>query len=66
MDKILSLDQIKNMPIDNIVQLYKDGHRIETQEQIVSAQGITISTGAILLLGLGALAFIMLKDKDII
>lgn len=64
-DKIIKLESIKNMSIDQIIELYKDGYRIEetlNPTQIKTAQnGITISSGALLLIGLGIFAYIVIK-----
>lgn len=75
MTKVLTIDEIRNMSIDNIISMYRDGYTIEenvnnTVEEnvnnlspkIVSAQdGINVSTGAILIIGIGVLAFLYLK-----
>lgn len=63
-DKIIRLESMKNMSIDQIVGLYKYGYKIEdTSPTIVTAQdGIYISTGAILLgIGLVALFYYLKK-----
>lgn len=66
--KIIKLESMKNMPIDQIVDLYKDGYKIEdtspTSPTIVTAQGgVSISTGALLLIGIGILAYLYIKKK---
>lgn len=63
--KIIELGSMRDMSVDQIVELYKDGYRIEdTSPTIVSTQGgIYISSGA-LLLGVGIIALIYyLKSK---
>ena len=67
--KIIKLESMRHMSIDQIVQLYKYGYKIEdtypdTYPTIETAQeGIYISTGA-LLLGVGIIALIYyLKNK---
>lgn len=63
--KIIDLESMRNMPIDQIVELYRNGYRIEDMSPtIMSAQnGIYISTGTILL-GVGLIAlFYYLKSK---
>ena len=57
--KIIDLESMKNMHIDQIVELYRNGYRIEcSSPTIKTAQGgIYISTGAILLI-FGAAALI--------
>lgn len=65
-DKIIKLESMKNMSIDQVVQLYRYGYRIEdTSPTIVTTQGgIYISTG-IILLGIGLVALIYyLKTKE--
>ena len=64
-DKIIKLESMRNMSIDQIVDLYKDGYKIEDKSPtIVTAQGgVYISTGA-LLVGVGLVAlFYYLKNK---
>ena len=66
MSNVLSLEEMKNMSIDDIVNLYRDGYTIEENinnlgPEIVSAQGITVSTGSLLLIGLGVLAYMFIK-----
>lgn len=66
MSNVLSLEEMKNMSIDDIVNLYRDGYMIEENvnslgPEIVSAQGVTVSTGSLLLIGLGVLAYIFIK-----
>ena len=64
-DKIIRLESMRNMSIDQIVDLYKDGYKIEDiSPTIETAQGgVYISTGA-LLVGVGLVAlFYYLKNK---
>lgn len=65
MNKILKLDEMKNMSIDDIVIMYRDGYIIEENvdsmnPKIVSAD-ISVSTGSLLLIGLGIMAYLYLK-----
>lgn len=62
--KIIKLESMRHMSIDQIVQLYKYGYKIEdTSPTIETAQGgIYISTGA-LLLGVGIIALIYYIKK---
>lgn len=65
MSKVLNLAEMQNMSIDNIVALYRDGYTIEENvnnldPKIVSAD-IAVSTGSLLLIGLGIMAYIYLK-----
>ncbi len=63
--KIIDLDSMKNMHIDQIVELYRNGYRIEDSSPIIKTaqEGIYISTGA-LLLTFGAITLIYyLKTK---
>ena len=66
MGEVLALDNMRNMNIDEIVNLYRNGYTIEEnvnslKPEIVSAQGVTISTGALLLIGAGVLAYIIVS-----
>ncbi len=59
-DKTMKLESMKDMSIDQIIGLYRDGYILEdispTNTQIIdvstikTAQGITISTGALILI----------------
>lgn len=67
-DKIIKLESMKNMSIDQIVDLYKESYKIEdtspTSPTIATAQGgVSISTGALLLIGIGILAYLYIKKK---
>lgn len=69
MSTVLSLEEMKNMSIDDIVNLYRDGYMIEENvsnlgPEIVSAQGITVSTGSLLLVGLGVLAYMFIRKSS--
>lgn len=66
-DKIIKLESMENMSIDEIVDLYNNGYRIEDSTNnlspdIVAAQGITVSTGALFLIGLGVVAYLAYKE----
>lgn len=67
MVNLLTIDQMRNMPIDDIISMYRNGYMIEENlndlnPKIESVQGgITVSTGAILLIGIGVFAYIYLK-----
>ncbi len=62
--KIIKLESMKHMSIDQIVQLYKYGYRIEhASPTIETAQGISISTSALLLIGIGVLAYLYMKKN---
>lgn len=62
--KIIKLESMRHMSIDQIVQLYKYGYKIEdTSPTIETAQGISISTSALLLIGIGALAYLYMKKN---
>ncbi len=67
-DKIIKLESMKSVSIDQIVDLYKDGYKIEdtypTSPTIATVQGgVSISTGALLLIGIGILAYLYIKKK---
>lgn len=67
-DKIIKLESMENMSIDYIVGLYKNGYRVEENVSnlsynIVTAQGISVSTGALFLIGLGVVAYIIYKKE---
>lgn len=64
MNNILTLEEMRNMNIDDIIGLYRNGYTIEEnvnnlEPKIVSAD-ISISTGSLFLLGVGVLAYIFL------
>lgn len=66
MNKTLTVSDIQGMSTDHIVDLYRNGYRIEDNtnslnHNIVSTQGISISTGVIFLIGLGILAYLIYK-----
>lgn len=68
-DKIIKLESMENMSIDYIVDLYKNGYRIEESvsnlsPNIVTAQGISVSTGALFLIGLGVFAYLIYKKES--
>lgn len=61
MNKVITLDEMRNMPIDSIVAMYRDGYTIEENinnldTKIVSAD-VSISTGSLLIIGAGILAY---------
>ena len=70
MSKVITLEQMQNMPIDNIVSMYRDGYTIDENAnhsnidslnpKIVSAD-ISISTGSLLLVGAGLLIYMYLR-----
>lgn len=69
MNKVLNLAEMQNMSIDNIVALYREGYIIEENvnnlnPKIVSAD-VSVSTGSLLLIGLGIMAYIYLKKWKI-
>ena len=61
---MIKLESMKDMSIDQIVELYKSGYRIEStspSHKIETTDGITISSGSILLIGIGVFAYMFLK-----
>ena len=65
-DKTIKLESMQNMSIDQIIGLYKNGFTIEdsSPSQIMTASNdITVSSDAILLIGIGIFAYMMLKRK---
>lgn len=69
-DKTIKLESMRNMSIDQIIQLYKDGYTIESDIEnknlspgIKTAQGVTISNTALLLLGLGIVGYLVFTKK---
>ena len=69
-DKIIKLEKMKEMSIDQIIELYKNGYRIENAYQIIPAStietvsnGITVSSDALLLVGIGVLAYLFITNK---
>ncbi len=65
--KTIRLESMQNMSIDQIIGLYKDGFRIEgasPKSQVMTvASDVTVSSDAILLIGIGIFAYMMLKRK---
>ena len=66
--RTITLESMKNMPIDQIVELYRNGFAIEGiyQESLTptiekASNDITVSSGAIFLIGAGVLAYVLLK-----
>jgi hypothetical protein len=64
MSDILTLEEMHNMNIDEIVNLYRNGYAIEEnvnnlEPKIVSAD-VSISSGSLLLIGAGILAYVFL------
>ncbi len=67
MNQTLTLEQMSNMSTDDIIAAYRNGYALDENvnslnQKIVSAQdGITVSTGALLLIGLGVVAYMFIK-----
>ena len=64
MSNTLTLEEMHNMNIDEIVNLYRNGYTIEEnvnnlEPKIVSAD-VSISTGSLFLIGAGILAYVFL------
>jgi hypothetical protein len=64
MSNILTLEEMHNMNIDEIVNLYRNGYTIEEnvntlEPKIVSAD-VSISTGSLFIVGIGILAYVFL------
>lgn len=61
----IKLDSMKDMSIDQIVELYKNGYRIEEMSQTstiaTASSDITVSSGAIFLIGAAVLIYMLLK-----
>ncbi len=69
MSQILTLEQIQNMSTDDIINAYRNGHMLKEHtdidslnHNIVSAQGISVSTDALILIGIGVLAYMYIKS----
>lgn len=66
-DKTIKLESMRDMSIDQIVELYKNGFRIEDMSQkfqtstIATASNVNVSSGTLLLIGAGVLVYILLK-----
>ena len=70
MSKLLTLEQMQNMSIDNIINMYRDGYTIDENanipnidnlnHKIVSAD-ISIGTGSLLLIGAGLLLYMYIR-----
>jgi hypothetical protein len=64
MDKIITLEEMRNMNIDDIISLYRNGYTIEEnvnnlEPKIVSAD-VSISTSSLFIVGAGILAYMFL------
>jgi hypothetical protein len=69
MSNIITLEEMHNMNIDEIVGLYRNGYTIDEnindknisnlEPKIVSAD-VSISTGSLFLIGAGILAYVLL------
>lgn len=57
----IKLESMREMSIDQIVELYKNGYRIEDTSTIMTQNGVTVSSDVILLVGIGILAYVYLK-----
>ncbi len=65
-DKFIKLESMKDMSIDQLIQLYKDGYKIEdTSPTIATTQGVTISTGSLFLIigTVGVIWYLKTKGK---
>lgn len=65
-NKFIKLESMKDMSIDQLIELYKDGYKIEnTSPTIVTTQGISISTGSLFLIigTIGAIWYLKTKGK---
>ncbi len=62
-NKTITLDSMRDMSIDQIVELYKNGSRIETSTTSImtATNDITVSSSAILLIGAGVLLYLMIR-----
>lgn len=63
-DRSINLESMRDMSIDQIVELYKDGYRIETSQTstiVTASNGISVSSDAILLIGAGLLIYMFLR-----
>ncbi len=63
-DRMIELESMKNMSIDQIVELYKDGYRIETSQTPTietATTGISVSSDVLALIGVGIIGYIIIK-----
>jgi len=64
-DKIIKLESMKDMSIDQILELYKNGYRIEETSPMhniaTASSDISVSSGAIFLIVAGILAYLIIK-----
>ncbi len=68
--RTIKLESMKDMSVDQIVELYKNGFRIEDTSQTLStskigaaASDITVSSDVIVLVGAGLLIYMLAKKK---
>lgn len=62
--KTITLESMRYMSTDQIVELYRNGYRIETSPTPTietASNGIVISDGILILLGVGAFFYILTK-----
>lgn len=67
----ISIDSMRNMSTDEIVELYRKGYRLDSgpiQTQLspninTAANDITVSTDALVLIGIGILAYMFFVKK---
>lgn len=69
-NRTIKLESMRDMSIDQIIQLYKDGYTIGSDNNnkslspdIKTAQGVTISNTAILLIGIGVIGYLVYTKK---
>lgn len=71
--KTISLENMRNMSIDQVIQLYRDGYTIRSENESVSLSSspqaktmtnqVTVSNTALLLIGIGVVGYLVLTKK---
>ena len=65
-DMKIRIDEMRNMSTDQIVELYKQGYRLEDMASVststieTASNGITVSSDVLLIVGIGVLAYLFI------
>ena len=62
----ITVESMRNMSVDQIVELYKNGYRIETSPTTkieTATSGITVSSDILMLAGIGIMAYLFIIKR---